>query len=94
MKRLVLTLFLLAFALGVNAFLGGRVGFDFEQGSALPPRIISSQTNGCIGEFRITSTTPGTLTFFIYKNDPNNPSAWDFVLSTGSRTISGLLDGT
>jgi hypothetical protein len=88
MKRLVLTLFLLAFALGVNAFLGGRVDYF-----SLRPTIIDYQANACTRTFRVIEVSNGSsiLDFYVLKKDPLDPSKWIFFqgpFSANSNTIS------
>ena len=73
MKRLVLTLFLLAFALGVNAFWGGRSG-----SLSTNPIIDDYSTQPCLRTVEITLVSGGVspYDFYVLKSDPSDPSGW------------------
>ena len=73
MKRLVLTLFLLAFALGVNAFLGGR-----ETALTSNPSINQYLPDLCGRTVQIIQVLEGSspYDFYVLKSDPSHPSGW------------------
>jgi hypothetical protein len=75
MKRLVLTLFLLAFALGVNAFWGG---VNKQSSSSLMPSINIDSFNRCARTYHIIDVLDGngTYDFYVLKKDPLDPSKW------------------
>jgi hypothetical protein len=60
MKRLVLTLFLLAFALWVNAFLGGRVYEVFNSSATTFPITFDLRNNRCLNQIEVYNIDGGS----------------------------------